>query len=265
MPLSSRFAPPGGGPSVSAALIGHVTNITPATLHLDVEKSVAQENQDGTALFRLGTLLKVPVEESFIFGTVRTIEQSTGSAHSFSVLLDLLGELSPAGFSRGVKLFPLPGSPVLRASAIDQEMVFAPKADDTVRLGTVFPTTEVPAAIKAETLLSKHFAVLGSTGTGKSSTVALMIHRLVEKYPNAHIVILDPHNEYASAFSTNGMHISTSDLALPYWLMNFEEHVELFVGRNIEGREAEIDILKRCLFVARKKSSATYSLSLIHI
>lgn len=259
MPLSSHFAPGGQSPQTSAQLVGHVTDVSPSTLRLDVEKSIATEQGTGTSVFRLGTLLKAPVEDSFVFGSVRTIEQNTN--HSFSILLDLLGELRPSGFSRGVQLFPLPGSPVLKASPIDLETVFAPPADDTVRIGTVFPTGTVPAALKAETLLSKHFAVLGSTGTGKSSTVALMIHRLVEKHPNAHIVMLDPHNEYASAFSTNGVHISTEDLALPYWLMNFEEHVEIFVGRDIAGREAEIDILKRCLLVARKKSGPTYSLS----
>jgi len=230
-------------------------------VRLEAEKSAIQDCKDGSDVFRIGSLLKIPVDESYIFGSVRTIEQCPTATHTFSVLIDLLGELSPAGFSRGVKLFPLPGSPVLRTSAADLEVVFAPKADDTVRIGKVFQTTKVPAAVKAEALLSKHFAVLGSTGTGKSSTVALMIHRLVEKYPNAHVVMLDPHNEYASAFSSNGVHISTNDLALPYWLMNFEEHVEIFVGRNTTGREAEVDILKRSLFVARKKSGSNYALT----
>ena len=265
MPLPSRFPASISDTAANTALIGHVTDVTPTTLKVTVDKTVVQDNQSGTNLFQLGSLMKVPVNESFIFGSVRAVEQiqstQQGSGHSFILLVDLLGELSPSGFSRGVKLFPLPGSPVLHASDIDLELVFSPDADDTVRIGTVFPTSNVAAAIKAESLLSKHFAVLGSTGTGKSSTVALIIHRLVEKYPSAHVMILDPHNEYASAFSSNGVHISTENLALPYWLMNFEEHVELFVGRNISGREAEIDILKRCLLVARKKSAAAYSLA----
>ena len=260
MPLSSRLNAPVGDASANMALVGHVTDVTPATLSVSVEKSILLKNQGNSNLFRLGTLLKIPVADSFIFGTIRSIEQNPATNHTFILLLDLLGELSASGFSRGVKLFPLPESPVLQASTLDLEVVFAPEADDTVRIGTVFPTDNVTAAIKAESLLSKHFAVLGSTGTGKSSTVALIIHRLVEKYPSAHVVILDPHNEYESAFSTNGVHISTEDLALPYWLMNFEEHVEIFVGRNISGREAEVDILKRCLFAARKKSSAAFSL-----
>jgi len=260
MPLPSRFS---AAASVSAApvLVGHVTDVTPSTIRLNVEKSATTEDTGKNSLFRLGTVLKAPVEDNFVFAVVRDVNQQERGAHSFSVLMDVLGEHGPGGFTRGVKMFPLPGCPVLKATAQDLEVIFSPKADDTIRIGTVFPGDDVPAALKAETLLSKHFAVLGSTGTGKSSTVALLIHRLVEAHPNAHIVILDPHNEYASAFSSNGVHVSTDDLALPYWLMNFEEHVELFVGRDTAGREAEVDILKRSLFDARKKAGPQYSLS----
>ena len=264
MPLSSRFPFGGSGAGntpVHSALIGHVTDVTPASLRLDVDQSLAQQGAGTAALFRLGTILKIPVSDSFIFGAVCSVDQKEGNAHSLSVQIDLLGELSPSGFSRGIKKFPLPGCPALKATNTDLALIFAPQSDDSIRIGTVFSNEDVPAALQAEALLSKHFAILGSTGTGKSSLVALLIHRMVEKHPNAHIVILDPHGEYASAFSSNGVHISTDDLVLPYWLMNFEEHVELFVGRNTAGREAEIDILKNCLFTARKKAAPTYKLT----
>jgi len=268
LPLNTRY--PAGDPSQSAqagntgssapqTLVGQVLDVSPAVLSLKVSRSLVESGAE--ALFRLGTLLKIPVAESFLFGTVRNIERLENNHQDYLVSLDLLGEQSPSGFSRGVKTFPLPGSSVLKASDHDLATVFAPKGCDTVRLGTVFPSDSIPAALKVEPLLSKHFAILGSTGTGKSSTVALMIHRLVEQHPNAHIVMLDPHNEYKSAFASNGEHFSTENLALPYWLMNFEEHVEIFVGRNTAGREAEVDILKRCLFQARKKSGPTYSLA----
>ncbi|PCI64352.1 MAG: ATPase [Kordiimonadales bacterium] len=264
MPHSSRF-PSGGGGSRNAPshgpLIGHITDVTPASLRLDVDQSLAQETVGAAVLFRLGTIFKVAVADSFIFGAVCSVDQKEGSTHSLSVQIDLLGELGPSGFSRGVKTFPLPGSAVLKATNADLAIIFAPQSDDSIRIGTVFPNGDVPAALQSEALLSKHFAILGSTGTGKSTMVALLIHRMVEKHPNAHIVILDPHGEYASAFSSNGVHISTDDLALPYWLMNFEEHVELFVGRNTAGREAEIDILKNCLLSARKKAAPIYKLS----
>lgn len=267
MPLNSRYsagnaaraeAAP-GAPASKHPLVGNVMDVSPTELTLKVPKALTEGQAQ--ALFRLGTLIKVPVADSFIFGTIRSIEQFETSSQDHRVWVDLLGEQNPQGFSRGVKTFPLPGSAAFKATNADLETVFAAKGADSLRIGTVFPSNNISAALKAESLLSKHFAVLGSTGTGKSSTVALMIHRIVEHHPNAHIVILDPHNEYESAFSSNGVHVSPENLALPYWLMNFEEHVEIFVGRDVAGREAEIDILKRCLFLARKKSGPNYSLT----
>ncbi|MBL4894026.1 MAG: DUF87 domain-containing protein, partial [Emcibacter sp.] len=100
--------------------------------------------------------------------------------------------------------------------------------------------------------LGKHFAVLGSTGTGKSCTVPLLIHRIVERMPKGHIIILDPHNEYTAAFSDCGVHFDISNLRLPYWMMNFEEHIEMFIGNRLSAdQEVEIDILRRCIYAAR--------------
>jgi len=247
-----------GMASTGATFIGNVENVTPAFIEIMLETSV-QQNASLASLFRVGSFLKVPVETSIILGTVQSVK-SVSSRKNLSVHIDLLGELGPNGFSRGIKNFPIPGSPAFSATNTELEEIFAANSNDTIRIGTIYPSDTIPATLRTEQLLSRHFAVLGSTGTGKSSCVALLIHRIVEKHPNAHIVILDPHNEYERAFASNGSHVSAESLVLPYWLMNFEEHVELLIGRNTEGREAEVDILKRCLFEARKKSGPTYSL-----
>jgi ABC-type multidrug transport system ATPase subunit len=80
-------------------------------------------------------------------------------------------------------------------------------------------------------MLGKHFALLGSTGTGKSTSAALILHRICDMAPQGHIVMIDPHGEYSAAFKTNGAIYDVGNLAMPYWLMNFEEHCEVFVTR----------------------------------
>lgn len=255
-----------GGPAMRPAesggrlsqFVGYVAMVDAASFSIHVGKDFVQDPA-AAHLIGLGAVLKVKSGNAVLFATVSSAASLPDDGLDLRV--DFLGELRDGTFSRGVRDFPLPGSPAFAASARDHEAIYAPPGGDTLRIGTVFGSDGIPAALRAEALLSRHFAVLGSTGTGKSCGVALMIHRLVERCPGAHIVVLDPHNEYARAFAGNGIHVSTGDLKLPYWLMNFEEHVELLIGRDTRGREAEVDILKRCLFGARKKSGPTYSLT----
>ena len=49
-------------------------------------------------------------------------------------------------------------------------------------------------------LLGKHFAVIGTTGSGKSCAVALILQAILNEHPSGHVVLLDPHAEYATAF-----------------------------------------------------------------
>ena len=78
-------------------------------------------------------------------------------------------------------------------------------------------------------MLGKHFALLGSTGTGKSTSAALILHRICLAAPQGHVVIIDPHGEYSAAFRQTGQILDVSNLQMPYWLMNFEEHCEVLL------------------------------------
>ncbi len=203
---------------------------------------------------RIGSVIKCYTDGAEVFGIVRSVSagDTAGEVH---LEVDFAGQIVGEKFARGVTRFPLPGESVYGATDEDLERVYAPGADQALHIGKVFPTDYVEAGLVTEQLLSKHFAILGSTGTGKSSTVALLVHRIVEQMPNSHIFILDPHNEYARAFAYEGIHFNTKDLSLPYWMMNFTEHVELLISHNTDGREQEVDILRRILLAARRKGT----------
>jgi len=111
-----------------------------------------------------------------------------------------------------------------------------------VRVGALRQDTTIPALIHVDELLGKHFAILGTTGIGKSCTTALILRSILKENPEAHIVLLDPHNEYATAFKEHGEVISPRNMHLPFWLLNNEEIIEVLVGD--PRRKAEIDILQ---------------------
>jgi len=204
----------------------------------------------------IGSILKIDSPAGSVLARIRTIVRN---GEEIRVEADFLGEAKPGPgeshflLSRGLSSYPLPGATARALEDEEVKQMFGRLERSSLEIGTIHPYS-VPAYIDVDDLLSKHFAVLGSTGTGKSSAVALTIHRLVETLPNGHILILDPHNEYAAAFSDIGVHFDPTTLSLPYWLMNLEEHIEVFIGPRVATREVEVDILKRSLLAARKKS-----------
>jgi DNA helicase HerA-like ATPase len=72
--------------------------------------------------------------------------------------------------------------------------------------------------------------------------------------PQGHIVMIDPHGEYGAAFAGTGAVFDVSNLQMPYWLMNFEEHCEVFLTTSGSARQIDADILAKCLLAAKAKS-----------
>lgn len=112
------------------------------------------------------------------------------------------------------------------------------------------------ANLRIDPLLGRHFAILGSTGTGKSSACALILHRICERMAHGHVLMIDPHGEYAASFAGAGAVLDVANLAIPYWLMNLAEHVEIFVSTRGPERQADIDMLAKCLLAARGRRAA---------
>jgi hypothetical protein len=221
-----------------------------ASLSTHSDASVAMSGQ-------VGSQVKMIVGSSWLIANVRTMRAGDGTeivAH-----VDFLGEgdRDSSGrlsqFRRGVTKFPIPGCEVHPVTTSDLRSVFA--ADDRahIEIGTVYPTDDIRGALYIDPMLSKHFAVLGSTGTGKSTSVALILHRISELSPEGHIVMIDPHGEYSAAFKGCGELFNVDNLQLPYWLMNFEEHCEVLLTTQGSERERDSDILAKLLLAARTK------------
>jgi DNA helicase HerA-like ATPase len=100
-------------------------------------------------------------------------------------------------------------------------------------------------------MLSRHFALVGTTGVGKSSAVALLLRKAVSAKPQLRVLILDPHNEYAHAFPDKAVMIEASSLDLPFWMFRLEEFADVvFRGR---PNQDEVDILREVIASARAR------------
>ncbi|MGE8141916.1 ATP-binding protein [Novosphingobium sp. NPDC080210] len=220
----------------------------------DADPSVALAGQ-------VGSQIKIRVGKGWLLASVRTQRQDSKTPGGIMAQIDFLGEGDEErltgrihSFRRGVTHYPIPGALIYPATSNDLRQIYASDGRTSIQVGTVFPTRDIRAGLYIDSMLGKHFALLGSTGTGKSTSAALILHRICEHAPEGHIVMIDPHGEYSAAFKQTGMIFDVSNLQMPYWLMNFEEHCEVFLTSTGNDRQEDMDILGKCLLQARQKN-----------
>ncbi len=253
-------------------LIGYVVEIAGAgsSVLLDAEMlTKLSEHSDSSIAMagQVGSQVKIRVGDSWLLASIRTQKLEDDQSGAINAKIDFLGEGEEEKltgriykFRRGVTRYPVPGSQVYAVTSSDMKQVYAAEARAHIEIGTVFPTSNIRGALYVDAMLGKHFALLGSTGTGKSTAAALMLHRICDLAPEGHIVMIDPHGEYSAAFKTNGKIFDVNNLAMPYWLMNFEEHTEVFVTSSGNDKQTDMDILARCLLQARQKNRIAESI-----
>ncbi len=198
----------------------------------------------------VGRMLSIVVGDSRIVGMVCDIEMPKGdfSPEGKAMLrftVELQGEVSdsndgkPPKFQKGIASYPGVGSVVHQIRAADLAAIYASTGEGNAHIGDLSQDDSIPAFVDVPDMLSKHFAVLGSTGCGKSASVSLLLHACQELVPDLRTIILDPHNEYTRAFPDANT-IEQAHLDMPFWMFQLEEYVEvLFRGKPIVHEEVD--------------------------
>jgi uncharacterized protein len=208
----------------------------------------------------IGRLVGIGVDTSLIVGAVVRMKVSPpdpGDDNSGSLVadIDFMGEIKnygtpDASFQRGVSTYPTIGNTVSRLGTGDVATIHRIDNGETIEVGRLRLDPTVPAYVNFEELLRKHFAVVGTTGVGKSSAVALILSEILKKKANLRIFLIDPHNEYGQCFGDLAHVVSPKNLMLPFWMFNFEEIVDVFF-RGRPGVEEEMEILQELIPMAK--------------
>ena len=218
---------------------------------------------DGNRRAEIGTLLKVEAPSSIALALVSALSSPMPSHDTKErelriVEVEFIGEFTraedgtAASFRRGVSNYPTLGDTVCRTTRDELALAYACDAAGSVRVGSIQQDASIPAMVKVDEMLGKHFAILGTTGTGKSCTVALILRRILEKNPKGHILLLDVHREYAQSFRGISEVITPDNMALPFWLLNFDEAVEIIIGTQA-AREVDVEILREIIPIAKAR------------
>ncbi|MEM7289055.1 MAG: DUF87 domain-containing protein, partial [Pseudomonadota bacterium] len=135
------------------------------------------------------------------------------------------------------------------------EVIYKSEGDTVVKVGQLTQDQSVEAKIEIDKLLSRHFAVVGTTGVGKSTSVTLLMRKVIKSRPDIRVLMLDPHNEFATAFPNVSVVVDASNLVLPYWLFKLDEFAEV-VFRGQSGFDSETELLRDIIPLAKDQYRA---------
>ncbi|MEW6605894.1 MAG: DUF87 domain-containing protein [bacterium] len=229
-------------------------------------KSLTKTAFTGTYDFaRINSYVIIPVGSSKIVGMISRVqltEEAEGPTSKTTIVLPeakrimtvtMIGTIGerPEGkqeFYQGVISFPALDNPVWFIEKEELDILFdkSPSGEDSkyrIPIGTSIVFPEYQVRIDPDAFFGKHAAVIGSTGSGKSCTIASILQSIFEmkNVKNAHFVILDTNGEYGEVFKGRKqpydfLHIK--DLKIPYWFMNFDDFRTLFKAS--EGTQAPV-------------------------
>ncbi|MDH3663182.1 MAG: DUF87 domain-containing protein [Alphaproteobacteria bacterium] len=219
--------------------LGRVVCVSGSRVVMVWEKHGFNETMLDTARLQKGTLVKLKTPTTLVYGlvislTVPNPTKSLDPGEAWLAELELIGErgTSDATFHHGVTSFPTLGDAVWSANQEDLSTIYVRPGDSTITLGTLHNDQAGPMCVEPDSLLGRHFAILGTTGCGKSCALTLILQALLKKHEGAHIVLLDPHSEYQTAFGDRAEHLGPDKLRLPYWILNSEEIDVVMFGTN---------------------------------
>lgn len=197
---------------------------------------------------QIGSLVRIPQGLVDLIASVSLVgiaELTAPLAPSDSVQHDerwlqvqLLGEIDRGTnkFHRGVGTYPGLDDPVHFATADELAGVFPQPDGEHVRIGRLSAAEDVPVCIEASKFVVRHAAVVGSTGSGKTSAVASLLQNFVRGgWKAAHIVVIDPHGEYSRALADSASVRSvlaegSRRLRVPYWALPAADISRTFAG-----------------------------------
>lgn len=205
--------------------------------------------------FSVGSYVSIPLFESKILGVVTSLELSPSDSVRFSA--NLFGKFSSGRFERGTEELPWPGATVDVPTEAELDLIFNTYRRFDFALGEISLLKGKKNYIDPDKFFSRHIAVVGATGSGKSCAVASILQK-VAKLPGARIILLDLHDEYGEAFGELAERVNIGEFELPYWSMNFDELVETFIDQDDPCARAETVALSEIVLNGKRAKNLPY-------
>ena len=249
--------------SKDPTLIGIVQDVSGATVRVELTSEtitgLSFVRGEAYRIGQIGSFVRIPLGFVDLYGIVSQVGAGAapireGESNPYGnrwIQVQLVGEGScNKSFERGISQYPTIDDHVHIVTESDLRTIYGPgEPDDFVAVGHLASAESIPALVDINKLITRHSAIVGTTGAGKSTTVAGLLTSLsdVERYPSSRILILDIHGEYAGAlrdrsdvFRINADQEKDEKLLhIPYWALSFTELLAVGFG-DIDGQKSSV-------------------------
>lgn len=265
--------PPNSDPS----RLGTVEDVNGSSVSVKLTESTPSGllfvNGEAYRVGQVGGFIRIPCGYVDLFGVISQV--GAGAAPGPPELAPQLGnrwlrvELVGEGrrgtkFERGISQYPSIGDLVHVATESDLKTVYAPGDEDGyVAIGRVASAEAIRAYLDLNRLVSRHSAVVGSTGAGKSNAVANLLGAVSNRahFKSARVVLFDLHGEYAKAFGDLArvfrvgadVNAGERELHVPFWALTAEEFISMSMG-TVSG--TPLTLLQERLLSSKRASQA---------
>ncbi len=255
-------------------LIGHLVESNGAEfvaqLISDDEGFTPELSIDGNdvRIGMVGSYLMVRQSGTYVLVIVESMWQEVDGEGQLVRMLRVnpLGEISAkGGFERGVAHFPTTGAELHLVTSATLDVLFSKYSAANFKVGKLSAFDTVDVFLDPDAFFGRHAAILGQSGAGKSWSVTSFIQSTLKAMPNAHVIILDLHGEYGTKewdpttsppFPDDKVRcIKASDLEIPYWLLTYEEMIELLIDDDDPHASVQIAFLRGVMLELKREAN----------
>ena len=258
-----------------ATFIGEVDSVSggivSVRLRAEMPSTLVLVEGESYRIGQVGAFVRIPLGYAHLYAVCT---QVGAAAAPENVVIDgesgrrwmsvtLFGEALGKRFERGVSQYPTVSDEVHLVTTKDLEIIYGSLATPaTITVGALAASSGIPGQLDLGNLLARHCAIVGSTGAGKSNLIAVLLEAIATQgYPRARVLVIDPHGEYAPAFSTRAYvfrlvpeEANQKRLEVPFWALPFDELRDIVLGGLPSGVEAQI----RDEIISRKRQAASH-------
>lgn len=275
--------------TIKSTLLGTVQDVNGTSVSIKLicshSSGLTFVNGQGYRIGQVGSFVRIPIGYVDLFGIVsqvgarsvpENIKDKEPNGYRW-ITVQLIGEGCKKGkFQRGISQYPTIDDEVHLVSEDDLARIYGEegKQNHMIRVGHIAGSESIDALVDINKLITRHSAIVGTTGSGKSTTVAGLLNVLSnkERFPSARIIVLDIHGEYGKSLKDKAIVykinpeaniVEENVLNVPYWALSFDELVSLTLGQIDDKDKGFIleritELKKRSIEIARANDPNSY-------